>query len=50
MKAVLWTDVFQMLVMLSGFFAAIIEGARRLGGLDEVWRIAREGERINTWK
>ena len=50
MKAVLWTDVFQMLVMLSGFLAAIIEGCRRVGGFDKMWQICEDNERIDFWK
>lgn len=49
MKAVLWTDVFQTIVMISGFLAVIIEGCRRLGGMDEMWRIAGEGGRLEFW-
>ena len=50
MKAVLWTDVFQTIVMISGFLAVIIEGCRRLGGMDEMWRIAGEGGRLEFWE
>ncbi|XP_038057834.1 sodium-coupled monocarboxylate transporter 1-like [Patiria miniata] len=49
MKAVLWTDVFQMCVMMAGFLAIIIEGSLRLGGFQQVWKIAEEGERIDFW-
>ncbi|XP_063968606.1 sodium-coupled monocarboxylate transporter 1-like [Lytechinus pictus] len=47
MKAVLWTDVFQVIVMMIGFLAIVIETCRRLGGLGEAWRIADEGGRID---
>ncbi|XP_072046249.1 sodium-coupled monocarboxylate transporter 1-like [Amphiura filiformis] len=49
MKAVLWTDVFQVVVMLAGFFAVIIEGCRRLGGIDVVWQKCDEGQRLEFW-
>eukprot|EP00057_Strongylocentrotus_purpuratus_P018647 XP_011673121.1 PREDICTED: sodium-coupled monocarboxylate transporter 2 [Strongylocentrotus purpuratus] len=47
MKAVLWTDVFQVIVMMIGFLAIVIETSRRLGGIKEAWRIADEGGRID---
>ncbi|GFS47393.1 putative sodium-dependent multivitamin transporter [Trichonephila inaurata madagascariensis] len=46
MKAVLWTDLFQALLMFSAVFAVAIKGTMDIGGLSEVWRIAKEGERI----
>ncbi|XP_072028255.1 sodium-coupled monocarboxylate transporter 1-like [Amphiura filiformis] len=49
MKAVLWTDVFQVFVMLAGLFAVIIEGCRRLGGMDVMWQKCDEGERLEFW-
>ncbi|XP_068090214.1 sodium/iodide cotransporter [Hyperolius riggenbachi] len=47
MKAVIWTDVFQVLVMLSGFFAIIIRGTLLVGGVNEVLDIASNYSRIN---
>ncbi|XP_072046245.1 sodium-coupled monocarboxylate transporter 1-like [Amphiura filiformis] len=49
MKAVLWTDVFQMFIMISGLLAVIIEGCRRLGGMDVMWKLCEEGGRIDFW-
>ncbi|XP_072046244.1 uncharacterized protein [Amphiura filiformis] len=49
MKAVLWTDVFQMVIMLSGFLAVIIEGCRRIGGIDVMWKICEENGRLDFW-
>ncbi|GIY73374.1 putative sodium-dependent multivitamin transporter [Caerostris extrusa] len=46
MKAVLWTDLFQSLMMFSAIFAVIIKGTLDVGGFSEVWRIADEGKRI----
>ncbi|XP_033113679.1 sodium-coupled monocarboxylate transporter 1-like [Anneissia japonica] len=46
MKAVLWTDVFQVTVMVVGFVAIIIKGSMEVGGLDRVWNISAEGGRI----
>uniref|UniRef100_A0A673YGG8 Solute carrier family 5 member 5 n=1 Tax=Salmo trutta TaxID=8032 RepID=A0A673YGG8_SALTR len=47
MKAVIWTDVFQILVMLSGFIAIFIQGTVLVGGPAMVLEIANNGSRIN---
>ncbi|NXT95533.1 SC5A6 protein, partial [Anhinga rufa] len=45
LKAVIWTDVFQTLVMFAGQLAVIVVGAQRVGGMARVWRLAeREGK------
>ena len=50
MKAVLWADAVQSLVMVTGIMSVIVVGISKVGGLGEVWRIADEGGRINFWK
>ncbi|XP_010115583.1 PREDICTED: sodium/iodide cotransporter-like, partial [Chlamydotis macqueenii] len=47
MKAVIWTDVFQVFVMLSGFIAIIIRGVLLAGGPARVLAIAANGSRVN---
>ncbi|XP_075896730.1 sodium/iodide cotransporter isoform X2 [Nelusetta ayraudi] len=47
MKAVIWTDVFQIFVMLSGFVAIFIHGTVLVGGPAAVVEIARNRSRIN---
>lgn len=47
MKAVLWTDVFQVTIMITGFLALIIAGSIRVGGIGTVWTIAEQGNRID---
>ena len=47
LKAVIWTDVLQLTVMIAGFLMIIIKGSIDVGGLSEVWRIAEEGGRID---
>ncbi|KAK1171403.1 solute carrier family 5 member 6a [Acipenser oxyrinchus oxyrinchus] len=47
LKAVIWTDVFQTVVMFAGQLAVIVVGALRVGGMGQVWRIAQEGGRIS---
>ncbi|XP_046559453.1 sodium-coupled monocarboxylate transporter 1-like isoform X2 [Haliotis rubra] len=46
MKAVVWTDVFQSVVMLAGVLAVVIRGISVVGGIDEVWKLNQEWGRI----
>uniref|UniRef100_H0ZXG8 Sodium-dependent multivitamin transporter n=1 Tax=Taeniopygia guttata TaxID=59729 RepID=H0ZXG8_TAEGU len=46
LKAVIWTDVFQTLVMLAGQVAVIVVGAWRVGGMAHVWRVAEQEGKI----
>uniref|UniRef100_A0A8C7RVT1 Sodium-dependent multivitamin transporter n=2 Tax=Oncorhynchus mykiss TaxID=8022 RepID=A0A8C7RVT1_ONCMY len=47
LKAVIWTDVFQTIVMFAGQLAVIVVGVQQTGGLAEVWRKVWEGNRIS---
>ncbi|KAK1796059.1 hypothetical protein P4O66_008858, partial [Electrophorus voltai] len=47
LKAVIWTDVFQTIVMFAGQLAVIVVGAHQAGGVAEVWRRAQNGSRIS---
>ncbi|XP_069558406.1 sodium/iodide cotransporter [Brachyistius frenatus] len=47
MKAVIWTDVFQIIIMLSGFVAIFVRGTVLVGGPALVLEIANNGSRIN---
>uniref|UniRef100_A0A096MGH2 Solute carrier family 5 member 5 n=1 Tax=Poecilia formosa TaxID=48698 RepID=A0A096MGH2_POEFO len=47
MRAVIWTDVFQIVVMLSGFVAIFIQGTILVGGPAQVLEIASNGSRLN---
>lgn len=42
LKAVIWTDVFQTLVMFLGQLVVIIVGAARVGGLGHVWNVTSQ--------
>ncbi|KAK2499828.1 hypothetical protein MC885_009820 [Smutsia gigantea] len=42
LKAVIWTDVFQTLVMFLGQLAVIIVGSVKVGGLGRVWDVASQ--------
>ncbi|MBN3300908.1 SC5AC protein, partial [Amia calva] len=49
LKAVVWSDVFQMVVMLMGFFTVLIQGTIKNGGPVAVWKAAQEGSRLNVF-
>ncbi|XP_010002562.1 PREDICTED: sodium-coupled monocarboxylate transporter 2 [Chaetura pelagica] len=49
LKAVVWTDAFQMMVMVAGFVAVLIQGTTLNGGLTKVWQNAQEGARLNIF-
>ena len=46
MKAVIWNDVVQVLVMLGGLIAVVIVGSQRVGGFTKVWNILEKGGRL----
>ncbi|XP_073076224.1 sodium/iodide cotransporter isoform X3 [Manis javanica] len=47
MKAVVWTDVFQVVVMLTGFWAVLARGTVLVGGLEQMLEVAQNHSRIN---
>ncbi|XP_008319108.1 sodium-coupled monocarboxylate transporter 1 [Cynoglossus semilaevis] len=49
LKAVIWTDVFQMVIMLSGFVAVIARGAVLQGGLTNIWNDAGRAGRLEAF-
>ena len=48
MKAVLWTNAFQMMVLFGCLITLIVKGSIDAGGLNTVWRTADEGGRLNV--
>ena len=50
MKAVVYTDVMQTLLMFSGVFAVVVLCCMELGGVEEVWTIAEQGGRLEFFK
>ena len=50
MKAVVFTDVFQVFVMFGGLFAVIIEGTRRVGGVGVIWERAAKTNRLELFE
>ncbi|XP_034513940.1 sodium/iodide cotransporter [Ailuropoda melanoleuca] len=47
MKAVVWTDVFQVVVMLTGFWVVLGRGIMLVGGPRNVFEIAQNHSRMN---
>ncbi|XP_067672712.1 sodium-coupled monocarboxylate transporter 1-like [Haliotis asinina] len=47
MKAVVWTDSFQAVVIIAGLLAVLIQGSINLGGFGNAWEIAANRSRIN---
>ncbi|XP_013378096.1 PREDICTED: sodium-dependent multivitamin transporter isoform X2 [Chinchilla lanigera] len=47
LKAVIWTDVFQTLVMFLGQVAVIIVGSAKVGGIGRVWDVASQHNLIS---
>lgn len=50
MKAVVYADSLQAVVMLMGVLAIVIQGAVAYGGIEKVWDIAYHGGRIELFK
>ena len=48
MKAVIWTDVFQGVVMLAGLTTIIIVGTVKVGSLSAVFQLAYKGHRLDV--
>lgn len=50
LKAVVWTDAFQMVVMIVGFLTVLIQGSTHAGGLHSVLEQAENGSRLNIFE
>ena len=46
LKAVVVTDAFQMIVIYAGIIALIVFGSSAVGGINQLWAIAKEHERL----
>ena len=46
MKAVLWTDTFQVGMMMIGILTVLIRGSIEVGGFQKAWDIAYDSGRI----
>uniref|UniRef100_A0A667ZKQ9 Solute carrier family 5 member 12 n=1 Tax=Myripristis murdjan TaxID=586833 RepID=A0A667ZKQ9_9TELE len=49
LKAVVWTDAFQMVVMVVGFLVVLIQGGKSAGGLEAMWETAKAGDRLKVF-
>uniref|UniRef100_A0A8C7MBT1 Solute carrier family 5 member 12 n=1 Tax=Oncorhynchus kisutch TaxID=8019 RepID=A0A8C7MBT1_ONCKI len=49
LKAVVWTDAFQMVVMVVGFMTVLVQGTRKTGGAASVWEVAKNGNRLDIF-
>ncbi|XP_042904844.1 sodium-coupled monocarboxylate transporter 1 isoform X2 [Parasteatoda tepidariorum] len=49
LKAVLWTDVFQAGLMLLCFIVIYIKGIDEAGGVSEIYKRARDGQRLDIF-
>ncbi|XP_068918283.1 sodium-coupled monocarboxylate transporter 1-like [Tenebrio molitor] len=49
MKTVVWTDFFQLAVILATLTATCVIGTRSVGGFSSVWNNAAEGERLDIF-
>ena len=47
MKAVVWTDTFQMLVLVGGLITMLVIGLDKTGGYDKIMDKADDGKRLN---
>ncbi|XP_077991446.1 sodium-dependent multivitamin transporter-like [Glandiceps talaboti] len=50
MRAVIWTDVFQFLVIFGTILVVFIVGSMRAGGFDHVWNYNAQNDRINLFE
>ncbi|XP_075328707.1 sodium-coupled monocarboxylate transporter 1-like [Odontesthes bonariensis] len=49
LKAVVWTDVFQVVIMLSGYLAVVVKAVIVRGGVSTILSDAQRGGRLNFW-
>ena len=50
LKAVVWTDVFQSVIMLAGLIIIAVAGVVEVGSLGKVWEINKRHGRINFFE
>ncbi|XP_017394221.1 sodium-coupled monocarboxylate transporter 2 [Cebus imitator] len=49
LKAVVWTDAFQMVVMIVGFLTVLIQGSTHVGGFHNVLEQSANGSRLHIF-
>jgi Na+/proline symporter len=50
MKAVVWTDCFQVLILYTSMFAVLVKGTIDIGGIDAVWERNLQSGRSDFFK
>ena len=46
----MWTDSFQMFIIMGGFLAVVIQGTIEVGGFHVVWDTARDAGKLDVLK
>ena len=46
LRSVIWTDVFQFVIMFTGIIVILILGGVRLGDYNNIWNLCKQGDRI----
>ncbi|XP_069479604.1 sodium-coupled monocarboxylate transporter 2 [Ambystoma mexicanum] len=49
LKAVVWTDAFQMVVMVIGFLSVLIQGTIANNGTTNIWNVNLNGSRLDVF-
>ena len=50
MRGVMWSDTYQMLIVIGSLLVLAIVGGQRSGGATAVWNAVKQGGRINLEK
>ena len=50
LKAVVWTDAIQTIVMFGGVIAIAVIGTNQVGGFQQVWKRNRDTDRIEFFE
>lgn len=50
LKAVVWTDAIQTIVMFGGVIVIAVIGTNQVGGFSEVWKRNRDTDRIQFFE
>ena len=50
MKALMWIDVFQIMMMLIGLIASLVKGAIDNGGVENVLETCWKGQRLELFE
>ena len=46
----MWTDVFQMIIIFVGLVGLVVKTTIQVGGFDFVWETARKADKLNINK